>query len=165
MSDKQDIVDLARKIGTEEFSAVIPEYCGVISVKPTTRARLHRVQREEARFDFSILEKALADRVALDIRTLHMDELQPVPDVVEVSAPDTSAVIIDIRHPDEAELAPLAIAGNAVLCLPFYRLNKAFSGLEQDRSYLLYCAKGVMSRLHAAHLKESGFANVGVYRP
>ena len=30
MSDKQDIVDLARKIGTEEFSAVIPEYCGVI---------------------------------------------------------------------------------------------------------------------------------------
>src|SRR5690606_16928301 len=28
MSDKQDIVDMARRIGTAQFSAVIPEYCG-----------------------------------------------------------------------------------------------------------------------------------------
>ena len=46
MSEKQDIIDLARKIGTEEFSAAIPEYCGVISVNPTTKARLHRIDRE-----------------------------------------------------------------------------------------------------------------------
>lgn len=165
MSDKQDIVDLARKIGTEEFSAVIPEYCGVISVKPTTRARRHRIEREEARFDFAILEKALEERVALDIRTLRMEELQAAPAVDEVQKPDADAVIIDIRHPDEAELAPLQLDGNTVLALPFYRLNKAFGELEQDRKYLLYCAKGVMSRLHASHLKDSGFLNVGVYRP
>jgi thiamine biosynthesis protein ThiI len=166
MSDKQDIVDLARKIGTEEFSAVIPEYCGVISVRPTTRAKRHRVEHEEKRFDFAILEKALEERVALDIRTLQTEELQAAPVIEEVTTPDARAIVIDIRHPDEAELAPLAIAtGNEVMCLPFYRLNKAFTQLEPDRLYLLYCAKGVMSRLHASHLKESGFANVGVYRP
>lgn len=165
MSDKQDIVDLARKIGTEEFSAVIPEYCGVISVKPTTRAKLHRIEHEEKRFDFAILEKALAERVALDIRDMRMDELHAAPAVDEVSQPDAAAVIIDIRHPDEAELSPLRVPGNQVLCLPFYRLNKAFAQLQPDQRYLLYCAKGVMSRLHAAHLQESGFANVGVFRP
>jgi thiamine biosynthesis protein ThiI len=165
MSDKQDIVDLARKIGTEEFSAVIPEYCGVISVRPTTRARRHRIEREEARFDFAVLEKALEERIALDIREMRMDELQPAQSVEEVSVPDTAAVIIDIRHPEEAELAPLSISGNKVVCVPFYRLNKAFAGLQPDQRYLLYCAKGVMSRLHAAHLQESGFANVGVFRP
>ncbi|MGV3593011.1 MAG: tRNA uracil 4-sulfurtransferase ThiI [Gammaproteobacteria bacterium] len=165
MSDKQDIVDLARKIGTEEFSAVIPEYCGVISVKPTTRAKRHRIEHEESRFDFAILEKALAERVALDIRDMRMEELQPTPLIEEVQAPPAGAVIIDIRHPDEAELQPLGIHGNTVLALPFYRLNRAFAELDQDKTYLLYCAKGVMSRLHASHLKESGFLNVGVYRP
>ena len=131
MSDKQDIVDLARKIGTEEFSAVIPEYCGVISVKPTTRAKRHRVEHEEKRFDFAILDKAVEERVALDIRTLQTEELEAAaPAVVETAAPDATAIIIDIRHPDEVELAPLTVAGgNSVLCLPFYRLNKAFSRL------------------------------------
>ena len=165
MTDKQDIVDLARKIGTEEFSAVIPEYCGVISVKPTTRARRHRIAREEEEFDFAILEKALEDRVALDIREMRVAEPQATIAVEEVQVPDTAAVIIDIRHPDEVDLAPLQVAGITVLCLPFYRLNKAFAQLAPDRNYWLYCAKGVMSRLHATHLKESGFANVGVFRP
>ena len=74
-------------------------------------------------------------------------------------------MIIDIRHPDEEALAPLTLTNNTVLRLPFYRLNKAFSTLQPGQHYLLYCAKGVMSRLHATHLKESCFANVGVYRP
>src|SRR5690606_29509481 len=34
---KGEIIQLAREIGTEEFAARMPEYCGVISVKPTTR--------------------------------------------------------------------------------------------------------------------------------
>jgi thiamine biosynthesis protein ThiI len=165
MTDKQDIVDLARQIGTEEFSAVIPEYCGVISVKPTTRARRHRIEREEQRFDFSKLDKAIAERVALDIREMRVDALEAAPVVEEVRVPETAAIIIDIRHPDEVELAPLNVTGNKVLCLPFYRLDKTFTDLSHDQHYLLYCAKGVMSRLHATHLKESGFANVGVYRP
>ncbi|MEQ9210282.1 MAG: hypothetical protein RLN96_10655, partial [Pseudomonadales bacterium] len=33
------------------------------------------------------------------------------------------------------------------------------------KRYLLYCDKGVMSRLHAELLLEAGYSNVGVYRP
>ena len=36
---------------------------------------------------------------------------------------------------------------------------------ESYRQYLLYCDKGVMSRLHAHHLLSEGHANVRVYRP
>jgi thiamine biosynthesis protein ThiI len=166
MSDKQDIVDLARKIGTAEFSAVIPEYCGVISVKPTTRAKRRKILREEEEFDFAVLEKAVAARVAVDIR-----QMQDAPvasegsEVPEFASPAPAAVVIDIRHPDEEELAPLQMAGNTVLQLPFYRLNQAFAALPADQQYLLYCGKGVMSRLHAAHLRALGHANVGIYRP
>ena len=38
-SNKQDIIDIALDIGTEEFSKDIPEYCTVISSKPLTRAK------------------------------------------------------------------------------------------------------------------------------
>ncbi len=165
MSDKQDIVDTARRIGTAEFSAVIPEYCGVISVKPTTRAKRRRIIREEEEFRFAILDKALADRVVFDIRSMQAADKQPDVPVPEVAIPEASAVIIDIRHPEEEELSPLVLDANDVMQLPFYRLNLGFASLPSDQQYLLYCNKGIMSRLHASHLREQGHANVGVYRP
>ena len=48
----QNYINQERKIGTEEFAAVMPEYCGIISNKPTTRAKLAKVEREESNFDF-----------------------------------------------------------------------------------------------------------------
>ncbi|MDR0779301.1 MAG: tRNA 4-thiouridine(8) synthase ThiI [Pseudomonadales bacterium] len=165
MSDKQDIVDLARKIGTAEFSAVIPEYCGVISVKPTTRAKRHRIEREERRFNFAVLEQAVAEAVSYDIRTLSQEPLAPAVTPQEVTHASADLTVIDIRHPDEEERKPLVVAGATVLKIPFYKLNAAFAALDPARQYWLYCSKGVMSRLHAAHLLEQGNGNVGVYRP
>jgi thiamine biosynthesis protein ThiI len=34
--NKQEIVDLSKKIGTYSFACNMPEYCGVISDKPST---------------------------------------------------------------------------------------------------------------------------------
>ncbi len=168
MTDKQDIVDMARQIGTEEFSAVIPEYCGVISVKPTTRAKRHKIEHEELRFDFSVLERAIAERVSLDIRTMQPDgaETAESPAVFdEISQiPCEKLVVIDIRHPDDEERRPLLQPDYPVQKVPFFRLNAQFPALSADKHYLLYCDKGVMSRLHASHLREQGFSNVGVYR-
>lgn len=165
MSDKQDIVDMARRIGTSEFSAVIPEYCGVISVKPTTRAKRGKIQREEERFDFGVLEQAIAAQVVVDIRDMREAEVSLPAPVDDIAVPVPGTVIIDIRHPDERELAPLRLPGHQVLPVPFYRLDQSFGTLPANQPYLLYCAKGVMSRLHASHLREKGYANVGVYRP
>ncbi|WP_163014736.1 thiazole biosynthesis protein, partial [Pseudomonas viridiflava] len=46
-----------------------------------------------------------------------------------------------------------------------YALNSRFKELDNTRQYLLYCDKGVMSRLHAHHLLSEGHANVRVFRP
>lgn len=165
MSDKQEIVDTARAIGTEEFSAAIPEYCGVISVKPTTRARPERVANAEARFDFALLEQAIASRETTFIDEFNPDEQQlAVPEEhVEVPA---GAVIVDIRHPDEVLTQPFAgPPGAEVEQIPFFRLNRAFPEMDASRQYLLYCDRGVMSRLHASYLMDEGHQNVGVFRP
>src|SRR5690606_5121643 len=65
--DKGEIINISRQIGTESFAASMPEYCGVISVNPTTRAKLDRVEAEEARMDFAVLARAVADRRAQNI--------------------------------------------------------------------------------------------------
>lgn len=36
--DKEDIINMARYIGTEDFAKTMPEFCGVISKKPTVKA-------------------------------------------------------------------------------------------------------------------------------
>ncbi len=60
--DKQDIMNIAVNIGTEAFAQNSPEYCAVISKKPTTRARKDRIEREESKFDFALLDEAIATR-------------------------------------------------------------------------------------------------------
>jgi thiamine biosynthesis protein ThiI len=165
MMEKQEIVDKARFIGIEEFSAVIPEYCGVISVKPTTRARMHKIERQESRFDFTILDKAVANTETVVIDLINLDVEKAREPVSQVTEPRPGDVIIDIRHPDEEEQQPLEIIGYPVERIPFYRINSRFPKLPQDGTYLLYCAKGVMSRLHTCYLQEQGFANVAVFRP
>ncbi|WP_308368627.1 MULTISPECIES: tRNA uracil 4-sulfurtransferase ThiI [unclassified Microbulbifer] len=163
-SDKNDIIRTAREIGTEEFAANMPEYCGVISVKPTTRAKRDKVEKEEARFDFSILDRAVASRTIQNIDRV-MEDLQGETPPVEIATEPGDAVVIDIRHPTEEEMDPLEVPGTQVDTIPFYRLSSAFGNLDRDRHYLLYCARGVMSQLHAAHLMDEGYRNVGVFRP
>lgn len=163
-SHKQDIIDTATAIGTAEFAKNMPEYCGVISVNPTTRARGYRIEREEAQFDMSLLDRALerARRVTVDKL---IDELSCDIQVEEVSQPLPGQIVLDIRHPDAVEDQPLELPGIEVQALPFYAINNQFKHLPEDRQYLLYCDKGVMSRLHAHHLLSEGHANVRVYRP
>jgi len=94
-----------------------------------------------------------------------IDELGQDIKIEEVSEALAGQIVIDIRHPDAAEDEPLEIAGIDVQTLPFYALNARFKELDNSRQYLLYCDKGVMSRLHAHHLLSEGHANVRVYRP
>ncbi len=162
-TDKEDIIRLSRQIGTEDFAANMPEYCGVISVKPTTKARIGRIEREETKFNFSVLEQALeaAEYINID----QMGDLDKQTEEVEsFNFPVGESVIIDIRHPEEQEQRPLVMEKNKVLVIPFYSLHKASAGFDKKVKYLLYCEKGVMSKLHASHLQEDGYS-VAVYRP
>lgn len=163
-TDKQDIIDQARQIGTHEFAESMPEYCGVISDRPTTHARIDKILAEEANFDFAVLEQALNDT-----RVMRIDDIakQASAQVEVESQQQVSAdeVVIDIRHPDEEEASPLSLPENiALMKIPFYRLETAFAELDGDRDYLLYCPKGVMSQLHALYLKEQGYDNVKVFQ-
>ncbi|WP_426116730.1 tRNA uracil 4-sulfurtransferase ThiI [Pseudomonas sp. DSP3-2-2] len=163
-SHKQDIVDQAVEIGTADFAKHMPEYCGVISINPKTNAKRNRVEYEEQQFDMAILERALENAKLVSIDRV-IDDLSRSIEIEEVSQALAGQVIIDIRHPDAQEDQPLQLPGIEIQALPFYALNSRFKELDDTRQYLLYCDKGVMSRLHAHHLLSEGHANVRVYRP
>ncbi|NBA94124.1 tRNA uracil 4-sulfurtransferase ThiI [Pseudomonas sp. R5(2019)] len=163
-SHKQDIIDQAYQIGTAEFAKHMPEYCGVISVNPTTHAKRHRMEHEEKQFDMAVLERAIERARLVSIDEV-IDELGQDIQIEEVSEALAGQVVIDIRHPDAQEDQPLELDGIEVKAMPFYALNSRFKELDNTRQYLLYCDRGVMSRLHAHHLLSEGHANVRVYRP
>ena len=163
--DKQDIIDIARKIGTEDFAKTIPEYCGVISKKPTVKAVLAKVEAEEANFDFSVLDKVIEETRIFDIRDIGKEseaEIQAVDTLDNIPA---NAVVLDIRSPEEEDENPLTLAGVEIMHLPFYKLSTQFGDLDKSKDYLLYCDQGVMSKLQALYLLGAGFTNVKVYRP
>ncbi|MBK1886451.1 MULTISPECIES: tRNA uracil 4-sulfurtransferase ThiI [Marinobacter] len=162
--DKEAIIKLAREIGTETYARNMPEYCGVISQKPTTRARLYRVEADEAEMDPQVLVQAIEAREETLVSDL-LDTTTTPEDVELVKTPAVSDVVIDVRHPSEGEQSPLMLTGNEILKIPFYELNRKVPELPANRQYLLYCDRGAMSRMHAVHLKAEGHENIKVYAP
>ncbi len=164
VSDKQDIIDECRLIGTAEIAESMPEYCGVISQKPATHAKLQDVIEAEQNFNFKILDEAIENAVCTDIREIGEKSREQVQEVDSVNIASENDVIIDIRSKDEAEEEPLEEQGAPILSIPFYKIATTFGDLDQTKQYLLYCKNGVMSRIQALFLKDKGFNNVKIFR-
>ncbi|KGD79034.1 tRNA uracil 4-sulfurtransferase ThiI [Pantoea vagans] len=163
--DKEHIIRVAREIGTEDFASTMPEYCGVISKSPTVKAVKAKIEAEEQNFDFSILDRVVEEATNVDIRTIAEQTEEEVVEVETVALLSENDVVLDIRSIDEQEEKPLTLNATEVKSLPFYKLSTQFGDLDQNRTWLLYCDRGVMSRLQALYLHEQGFKNVKVYRP
>lgn len=164
VSDKQTIVDQCREIGTASFVERIPEYCGVISRKPNAACKRDDLLNAEAAFNLDVLDAALANAKAESIDEMDWQPTEEMEQALNDKLQPETAVVIDVRHPNEIEQSPLDAGDHEVIQLPFYSLNRQFKTLDQSRQYLLFCDKGVMSKMHALHLADAGFSNVGVFR-
>ena len=162
--DKQDIINIATKIGAYEFAASMPEYCAVISNRPTVRAKLKRVEEEEQNFNFNVLEEALENSRVTSIDTV-LEDIKQLGQLLPKQRLLANDVVVDVRPSLEQQKKPLNLPGIDIITVPFFIINKQFGTFDQGRNYLLYCEKGVMSQLHALHIQDQGFKNVGVYRP
>ncbi|GGK71165.1 tRNA uracil 4-sulfurtransferase ThiI [Amphritea balenae] len=162
--DKQDIIDITKRIGAFDMAKNIPEYCGVISDRPTTNAKLERIEEEEANFDYEVLDKALENAQIIAIDKI-VEDINVHADIEAMTKVGANQVIIDIRAANEQERKPLNMPKAEVLIIPFFNLETKFQELDQGKEYLLYCDKGVMSQMHAQNLQDKGFENVKVYRP
>ena len=158
--NKPEIIDIASKIGTKRFAENMPEYCGVISKNPITHGSFKRMEREAKRFNYEVLDKAVADAKSIYVDEVIDDVTNDAP-IEVVSELTDEYVVIDIRENEECIKTSCE-----TIQIPFHKLKTEFKKLPQDREYLLYCDKGVMSQLHAQYLRDSeSRENVRVYRP
>ena len=163
--DKQDIINISRQIGTEDLSKTIPEYCGVISQRPTVKAVLSKIEAEELKFSEDLIDRVVEAAVMIDIKEIATSMETKITATETVDGINAGEVIIDVRAPEEEEQSPLNISGVEVKTIPFFRLATQFADLDKSKTYLLYCDRGVMSKLQALYLQEQGYENVKVYRP
>jgi len=161
--DKEQIIAMAKQIGTDDIAKSMPEFCGVISKNPTVKAIRAKIEAEEQNFDFNVLESAVQNAQYLDIRQIAEQTEKDVVQVDAVSVLGENDVILDIRSPEEIDEKPLVLDGKTVQLMPFYKLSSQFGNLDQSKNYVLYCERGVMSKLQALYLKEQGFGNVLVF--
>ena len=158
--DKPEIIDIATKIGTRRFAENMPEYCGVISQNPITHGSFKRMQKVAKEFDYSVLEKAVEDAKTIFVDEV-IDDVSNLAPIEIVSEPKESDIVIDIRGEQKSIETKCK-----TLNIPFYKLKTEFKKLPQNRDYLLYCDKGVMSQLYAQYLQDlEKRENVKVYRP
>ena len=154
---------MAKEIGTEDIAKSMPEFCGVISKNPTIKAVREKIVEEEGHFDFAVLESAVENAQYLDIRQIAEETERQVIEVEASSVLGENDIILDIRSPEEMDEKPFESATHEVKQMPFYKLSSQFGSLDQSKNYVLYCERGVMSKLQALYLKENGFANVRVF--
>ncbi|HEY5657605.1 MAG TPA: tRNA uracil 4-sulfurtransferase ThiI [Myxococcota bacterium] len=149
--NKNEIIEVAERIGTFELSKVVGEYCALVPRRPATRAALEAVEAEEAKLDPALLERAVATRTVLDLRELDIASLD-LPGLSIERVPE-GAVLIDLRplsqyrsghHPD-------------ALHLDFARALQVFPTLERSRPYVLTCEFGLLSAHLAERMRREGF--------
>ena len=160
MMNKPEIIYIADKIGTKHFAESMPEYCGVISQNPVTHGSYKRIEKIAKQFNYEVLNKAVEDA-----KSIYVDEIiQNVNEMASTQIVHTlndDDIVIDIRGKEE----PVNL-NVKTLNIPFYKLKKEFVKLPKDKTYLLYCDKGIMSQLHAQYLKDLlNVKNIKVYRP
>ena len=149
--NKNEILEIARKIGTYELSKQVGEYCAMVPSKPATAARLARIQSEETRLDPGLLERAVAERSVFDLRTLDLDALD-VPDL-EANEIPAEATVLDLR----SKAAYQAWHYPDALFLDFATALRAYPSMPKDTRYVIYCEFGLKSAHLAELMQRDGF--------
>jgi thiamine biosynthesis protein ThiI len=142
--NKDEIIAIARKIGTESLSKNVDEYCAMVPTKPATHATLDVILREEARLDLSLLERAVAERSVIDLRAIDLDALEQTS--LQTDSIKEGATVIDLR-------SAAAYRGwhyPGALHLEFNKALRAFPHFDPNLDYVLYCEFGLKS----AHVAE-----------
>ena len=175
--NKQEIINISKQIWTYNFACNMPEYCWVISDKPATWAKLEDILQEEKNIDNNILLKAVENKKIEFIEEMMEKYNQKwateIDTIFEIKEDE---IIIDIREQSLIKKNPLklnptitsSIVGyikqQKILEIPFFEINHKFKNLDQNKVYLFYCDKWILSNLYWLYLKEKWFKNIKVFR-
>jgi thiamine biosynthesis protein ThiI len=149
--NKDEIVALARQVGTFELSKTVGEYCAMVPTRPSTGASARAVLAEEEKLDLSRVDRVVAEREVLDLRGLDVEKLD-LPEL-EIERIPKDATVLDLRS--KAEYASWHYPGS--LRLDFAHAFQAHPTFDRSQTYVLYCELGLKSAHLAELMRKEGF--------
>ena len=150
-ANKEEILQVARSIGTYELSKVVGEYCALVPGKPATAARRDRVEDEERRLPGDVVDRATASRNVFDLRSLDLSTLDDP--ALQIDAIPDDAVVIDLR----SKPAYQEWHHPGALFLDFADAMAAYPSFDRANRYVLYCEFGLKSAHLAERMRAEGF--------
>ena len=171
MAEKDEIIRRSHQIGTYEVSRQVPELCQLTQERPATRVPVERARQAEQSLDAAVLIQTLRQARTALVRDLceglqssktngvsHNAVLPPKESLplfrpLVVDHWDEHDILIDIRDEDSFQEGHLSGAVHVAS----YRLESHDPPLERNRSYVLYCQKGLLSALVAQALCQKGY--------
>ncbi len=147
--DKSEIIALARKVGTYELSAKVPEYCALQGRAPATAARAADLDAAEQSLDLDAFTAAVAESPKLDLRVRRPAVSA---DPLALDHVPEGAVVIDLRSPAAfaAWHYPDAIRMDYVEAL------RAHAHVDASPTYLVCCEVEFKSADLAERLRGAG---------
>ncbi len=149
--NKEDIVEIARRIGSYDLSAKVQEQCMLVPRHPETHAKPKRVDRAEIGLNPDKLSALIEERAIFDLRILDLSKAFS-PDL-EVTSVPKGAVVIDLRSP----LAYKSWHYPGALCLGYREALAAHGSFDRDKAYLFYCEVGLKSAHLAEQMNDAGY--------
>jgi thiamine biosynthesis protein ThiI len=149
--NKEEILDLARMMGIFELSAAVAEYCDLMPTRPSTRAALADVLRDEGKLDLDRLGVLVDARRVFELRRTDPEAVaSPVPEVELLPA---GATVLDLR----AAQAFKSWHYPASLHLDLAHALAAYRSFDRGRPYVLVCEVGLKSAHLAEQMRAAGF--------
>lgn len=149
--NKEEILDLARRMGVYDLASAVGEYCDMVPRHPATRAQPQQIERDEASLDPRLLKDLVATRTVWRLRDLPAEALAP--SGLETDRIPTGATVLDLRpaHSFRAWHYP------GSLRLDFPHALEAYPSFDRGRPYVLVCEVGLKSAALAEKMQEAGF--------
>ncbi len=156
--NKEEILELARRIGIYDLAAAVAEYCDLMPAKPATRAALRDVLRDESLLAGDRLEdlddrleELVAARRVFDLRRTDPESLDSR--IPEIGRIPPGGVVVDLRSVN----AYRSWHYPGALHLDLARALGAYPAFARDRPYVLVCEVGLKSAHLVEKMREAGF--------
>ncbi len=148
--NKDEIIDIAMKIGTYDACAGVPEFCALGGGKPVIRSTVAALDVQEALLDPLLLPMLVEHR-----RVLELGEILPDPAEISVEVEEipVGAQVIDLRT--RSSFTGWNYPGS--VHLDYDVALEQFQLLPREPHYLLCCEVGLKSALLAEGLRKIGF--------
>jgi thiamine biosynthesis protein ThiI len=142
--DKEEIIDISRRIGLYEYSSKVFEACAIAPTRVVTAANSEEITRYINTVDLSLIEKSINSLRIYDVLSTSPDDIVSASGI-EIDFIPENAVLVDVRS-NRSPPIPNSIALRDIDLEKF-----------KDKTLVLICETGNVSYIMAKELREMGY--------